>query len=62
MINEHLCHDPGSGHKPAGEQTPTKKPKAKRPKIISPSRQKYETHFERYFVQKHAAPEEEGQA
>lgn len=60
MINEHLCHDA------VGAQTtkkkaapgdngasPAKKPKQKRPKIISPSRQKYETLFERYFISKH---------
>ena len=32
---------------------PMKKPKQKRPKIISPSRQKYETNFESYYISKH---------
>ena len=61
MINEHLCHDASSNKKkkqveggPGDDgQSPIKKPKQKRPKIISPSRQKYETLFERYFVSKH---------
>ena len=60
MINEHLCHD-GVGTQTTKKKTlpgengasPTKKPKQKRPKIISPSRQKYETLFERYFISKH---------
>ncbi len=61
MINESLCNDGSSGKKKTGpsipgqegQLSPTKKPKQKRPKIISPQRQKYETNFEQYFVNKH---------
>ena len=53
MINEHLCHE-GAGNKKKTSNgdgsSPSKKPKTKRPKIISPSRQKYETYFEKYFI------------
>lgn len=42
---------PGGGQD--GGASPSKKPKQKRPKIISPSRQKYETVFESYFVNKY---------
>lgn len=58
MINANLCHDANmhkkkktTGDGPDG--SPSKKAKTKRPKIISPSRQKYETNFERYFLGKH---------
>ena len=61
MINQSLCHDaesnkkkkplPGSENQEGG--SPSKKPKQKRPKIISPSRQKYETVFESYFLNKY---------
>lgn len=62
MINESLCNDNSGGKKkttvnvnadgnPNG--SPMKKPKQKRPKIISPSRQKYETNFESYYITKH---------
>ena len=61
MINESLCNDNSGGKKKAatanvsgeGTGSPTKKPKQKRPKIISPSRQKYETNFESYYISKH---------
>jgi hypothetical protein len=60
MINEHLCHDGAQIQKKkvavlggAADGSPSKKPKQKRPKIISPSRQKYETNFEKYFINKH---------
>ena len=58
MINAHLCHDGSVTKKKTvnvgdASGSPAKKPKMKRPKIISPQRQKYETHFERYFVGKH---------
>lgn len=58
MINEHLCHDGQMTKKKsvnvdANSVSPTKKPKQKRPKIISPSRQKYETLFEKYFIGKY---------
>jgi hypothetical protein len=41
MINGNLCHEGAVVKKKsanAGEASPNKKPKAKRPKIISPSR------------------------
>lgn len=39
MINEHLCHDGAQQKKKkSGEESPGKKAKTKRPKIISPSR------------------------
>jgi hypothetical protein len=61
MINQSLCHDAESNKKkkplPGSENqdgaSPSKKPKQKRPKIISPSRQKYETVFESYFISKY---------
>ena len=65
MINESLCNDGSTGKKkgivstssaqPDGplNGSPSKKPKQKRPKIISPSRAKYETNFESYFISKH---------
>ena len=61
MINESLCKESSGGKKkPSGVNvsgdvsgSPTKKPKQKRPKIISPSRSKYETTFENYFKDKH---------
>jgi hypothetical protein len=64
MINESLCNDGSNGKKKGGVisqaeggqgsgGSPMKKPKQKRPKIISPSRQKYETNFEAYYISKH---------
>lgn len=60
MINQSLCHDAESTKKkkplPGSENqdgSPSKRPKQKRPKIISPSRQKYETVFESYFISKY---------
>ena len=61
MINESLCGENSGGKKKAvagnvaGEAngSPMKKPKQKRPKIISPSRRGYETNFEAYFIEKH---------
>jgi hypothetical protein len=64
MINESLCNDNSGGKKKAvaaggnvsgdgGNGSPMKKPKQKRPKIISPSRMKYETNFESYYISKH---------
>jgi hypothetical protein len=62
MINESLCNDNSGGKKKVvsaanvsgeGNGSPMKKPKQKRPKIISPSRQKYETNFESYYISKH---------
>lgn len=60
MINQSLCPDADPAKKkkvlPGGNQdggSPSKKPKQKRPKIISPSRSKYETQFESYFLTKY---------
>ncbi len=62
MINESLCNDNSGGKKKAAAAgnvsgdangSPMKKPKQKRPKIISPSRMKYETNFESYYISKH---------
>ncbi len=57
MINRNLCaegtpkkkSDEGKG----GDSPITKREKMKRPKIISPKRQKFETQFEKYMIQKH---------
>ncbi len=57
MINSSLCHE-GSPSKKREKNNEDgddsrKKSKQKRPKIISPRRQKYETQFEKFFVQRH---------
>jgi hypothetical protein len=55
MINKNLCHE-GSPNKKRNDQdegSPNKKDKQKRPKIISPKRQKYETYFEKFMVHKY---------
>lgn len=50
MINKHLCHDGSSPTKKlridtddSGQEVSPSREKSKRPKIISPTRQKYET-------------------
>lgn len=42
MINEHLCHDVNDSKKKSQDDSQSPK-KSKRPKVISPKRQQYET-------------------
>ena len=49
MINKGLSHEVGHG---SGSKT-RKDSQQQRPKIISPRRQKYETQFEKFMVQKY---------
>ncbi len=57
MINKNLCHDGQSPNKKKRHETEedslSRLDKGKRPKIISPRRQKYETQFEKFMVVKH---------
>lgn len=56
MINSSLCQEASSPNKRRQKNDnddangSRKKSKAKRPKIISPRRQKFETQFEKFFV------------
>lgn len=57
MLNKNLCHDGAKSPKKKvtldTDDIIIKEDAAKRPKIISPKRQKYETQFEKYMVHKY---------
>ncbi len=59
MMNKNLCHDGESPQKKrkGTDEEDNRLDKGKRPKIISPRRQKFETQFERFMVHKYVEEE-----
>jgi hypothetical protein len=59
MMNKNLCHDGESPTKKrkGTDEEDNRLDKGKRPKIISPRRQKFETQFERFMVHKYVEEE-----
>lgn len=57
MINRNLCNDGLSSPKKRADEDDEiigeKRGKSKRPKVVSPGRQKFETQFEKYMISKY---------